>query len=241
MTFDPSVSPELRQSITTLENSPSFLSNSPTILGRKSTTTHRSLGSEVFCTLSTYPILGSYESISWPPVQHWLLEWETLQPGLFFVIPVLQRPEGILMLAPFFLEDSESFLPTTHPVSYSSTLIDQLCLQIFERPFDFDTRLSVGDKVPLLALYGLFGWSHLLKTLRVGSQPLFPTPVHVSQSTSRLSEGPSPASDSVPPHQRFVYPSGEDPMKENLRTLMGGPTGPTSSQSDKRYNLSRPF
>ena len=194
MTFDPSVSQKLQQHILTLENSPDFVNSTPSILGHRFTTSPRSWGSEVFCTLRISPTSQNSEGIYRKTTQSWLLEWEASQPGLFFVVPVLASSVGILFLAPFFLEDHESFLPTTQPAAYSSTLIDQLLLQISKRHSDWypEEALSLLEDARWMQIEGLFGLSQVMKTWRPGAHFIFPTKTFLSQSTSRPSVEPLP-------------------------------------------------
>jgi len=242
MTFDPSVSPKLQQSILTLESDPDFLNNSPSFLGHKPTTSHPSLGSECFCTLTTYPISACSGELWWTTNQHYLLEWETSQPGLFFVVPVLESSEGILILAPFFLEDHESFLPTTHPASYGSTLIDLLSSQIYEKRSDwFQVPKSAQTS---LSRHGLFGLSQTLKTSRPGNK--LPsknlTPLIVSQLTSKPLAGLLPASDLGPEKPPSVYHSGTGhSARRSGATSMAGAIGQTQHPSQRPYLGYDPF
>lgn len=231
MTFDPSVSVKLQQSIRMWENDPSFLSRTPSILGLRSTISPRSWGSEAFCTLHTSRTLENYGDISWRTEQAWLWEWETSQPGLFFVVPALVSSGGILFLSPFFLEDHESFLPTTQPAAYSSTLIDQLLLRISERRLDWYETARAEDmarQVRYLHLHGPYGSNQLLKILRPGGEHMYLSPQHVSQSTSRPSEGLSHALASEPHSRRYASPFGDVLMKVLPPISTGDHTGQAS-------------
>lgn len=228
MTFDPSVSAKLQQSILTWENDPSFLRRTPSTLGLRHTTSPRSWGSEVFCTLRTSYTSEFCGDISWKTEQAWLWEWEMSQPGHFFVVPALVSYGGILFLSPFFLEDHESFLPTTQPAAYSSTLIDQLSSRISERPYDwFETGKGqdLRQRVRYQHLHGLYGSSRLLKTLRPGGELISLYPQHVLQSTSRHSEEQSPALASGPLNPRYASLFGDALTKELPPISMEDRTG----------------
>ena len=228
MTFDPSVSPKQQQLIHTWENGPNFLSRSPSTLGLRHTISPRSWGAEVFCTLRTSYTLEPCGDISWTTEQAWLWEWEMSQPGHYFVVPALASYAGILFLSPFFLEDHESFLPTTQPAAYSSTLIDQLSSRISERPSDwFETGKGqdLARRVRYQHLHGLYGSSRLLKTLRPGGEHISLYPQHVLQSTSRRSEEQSLALASAPLNPRYASLFGDALTKELPPISMGGRIG----------------
>lgn len=215
MTFDPFVSPRQQQLILSLENSPDFLNSSPTILGLQSTISPRSWGSEVFCTLRISSTSVLFGSISWTTTRSWLLEWGVSQPGLFFVLPALESSEGILFLAPFFLEDHESFLPTTQPAAYSSTLIDQLLSQISERRSDwYPEGSSTQKRYKWMGISGLFGLSRLMKIWRPGEEFILPEAITVSQSISKPLEGQSLASVSGSRQALYASLSGAGLMRD---------------------------